>query len=335
MTPLRVLFAGTPDVALPALDLLMSDDRFDIVAVLTNPDRPRGRSRRPEPSPVALRARELGLELLQPQRPGDAAERIAATGAQVGAVVAYGALLPERVLQSLPMGFVNLHFSVLPRWRGAAPVQHAIRAGDTTVGVSVFQLDEGMDTGPVLRILELPMPSDIDAGDLLDMLAVAGAPLLAEGLLGLAAGEQAQPQSASGATLAPKLGPADAAVDWTLPAEQVARIVRSVTPRPGARTTLGSETIKVAGVRVTDIADASDTRALAASRDDGDDLEGGDLGPGTIVADEQGIVVTCGSGHVRIGRVQFPGRPWTGTADQVRGRRLASGMVLGGRPGAI
>ena len=310
MTPLRVLFAGTPEVAVPSLDLLLADERFEVVAVLTNPDRPRGRSGRPEPSPVAARAREVGLTLLQPERPVDALEALVATGAEVGAVVAYGALLPERVLGALPHGFVNLHFSVLPRWRGAAPVQHAIRAGDVTTGATVFRLDRGMDTGPILRSLELPMPQGIDAGELLDRLAVEAAPLLAEGLLALAAGEEARAQAADGATLAPKLAPTDAEIDWRLGAEQIGRMIRSVTPRPGAHTNLGPDRVKLAGVTVEPDAAAS---------------------PGTVITDADGIVVACGDGALRIARIQFPGRPWTSTADQVRGRRLTTGMVLGPR----
>ena len=153
MKPIRVLFAGTPEVALPALDLLVADDRFRVVAVLTNPDRPRGSSATPQPSAVASRAAELALPLLQPQRVRDALDAIRDSGADVGAIVAYGSILPPAVLDALPLGFVNLHFSLLPRWRGAAPVQHAIRAGDAVTGVTAFRLDAGMDTGPVLRSL--------------------------------------------------------------------------------------------------------------------------------------------------------------------------------------
>jgi len=316
MTALRVLFAGTPDVALPALDLLLGDERFDVVAVLTNPDRPRGRSGRPEASPVALRARERGLPLLQPERPSDDLERIVATGAEVGAVVAYGALLPERVLTALPLGFVNLHLSLLPRWRGAAPVQHAIRAGDATTGASVFRLDAGMDTGPVLRTLELPMPTDVDAGDLLDLLAHEGAPLLAEGLVALAAGEDPRPQPTDGVTLAPKLRSRDAAIDWSRDAEEVARSIRSVTPRPGAFTFMGPDRLKFAGARVVEVVAEGDVPPV----------------PGTLHVDDAGVVVACAHGGVRLARVQFPGGPWTETIDQVRGRRLAAGVVLGAGP---
>jgi methionyl-tRNA formyltransferase len=166
--PVKVLFAGTPEVALPALDLLVADPRFDVVAVLTNPDRPRGRSATPQPSAVASRARDLGVPLLQPERVRDAADAIRGSGADVGAIVAYGSILPPAVLEALPLGFVNLHFSLLPRWRGAAPVQHAIRAGDTVTGVTAFRLDAGMDTGPVLRTLERPISDGMDAGALLD-----------------------------------------------------------------------------------------------------------------------------------------------------------------------
>jgi methionyl-tRNA formyltransferase len=312
MTPLRVLFAGTPEVALPALELLVDDPRFVVAAVLTNPDRARGRSGRAEPSPVAVRAHELGLPVLQPARPADAIVDISATGAQVGAVVAYGALLPERVLDALPLGFVNLHFSLLPRWRGAAPVQHAIRSGDATTGVTVFRLDRGMDTGPVLCTMERPIPDGIDAGALLDLLATEGAPLLVEGLLALAAGAEPSAQRSEGVTLAPKLGAEEASIDWTLDAEHVARVIRSVTPRPGAHTVLGPDRLKVAGVSAV--------------------LPGEAGPPGTLTADDAGIIVACGRGAIRIQRVQFPGRPWSTAIEQTRGRRLATGMVLGARP---
>lgn len=307
----RVLFAGTPEVALPALDVVDADERLRLVGVLTNPDRPRGRSGRPVASPVAQRALELGVPLLQPERVGDAVEAISATGADVGAVVAYGSILPLAVLEALPLGFVNLHFSLLPRWRGAAPVQHALRAGDRVTGVSAFRLDEGMDTGPILRTLEVGIPEDVDAGVLLEALAVAGAPVLRDALVAVAAGEPGTAQPDQGATSAPRILAADAVVPWDAEAEVVARTVRSLTPRPGATTTLEGGRVKVAGASV-----ASDGTPGAA--------------PGTIVAaDAAGLVVACGRGSVRIAQVQVAGRPWASAADQVRGRRLAVGMVLG------
>jgi len=324
VSPVRVLFAGTPDVALPALDLLVADDRFDVVAVLTNPDRPRGRSRTPQPSPVAVRARALGLPLLQPERPRDAVATIHGTGAEIGAIVAYGSILPPSVLAALPLGFVNLHFSLLPRWRGAAPVQHAIRAGDRVTGVTAFRLDEGMDTGPVLRTLEQPIGVHHDTGVLLAELAAVGAPVLADALLAVAAGETGTPQPDTGVTLAPRIDGADATIRWDRSAVEVARHVRSVTPRPGAVTTLAGERLKVADVRAVDL----------SARDGGDAgvvlQAAGAVRPGTILAEDgSDLLVRCGEGAVRVGRVQLSGRPWTSAGDQVRGRRLAVGMVLG------
>jgi len=317
--PIRVLFAGTPAVALPALDLLVADDRFRVVAVLTNPDRPRGRSATPQPSAVASRAAELALPLLQPQRVRDAVGAIRDSGADVGAIVAYGSILPPAVLDALPLGFVNLHFSLLPRWRGAAPVQHAIRAGDAVTGVTAFRLDAGMDTGPVLRSLERRISDLIDAGALLAQLAVEGAPVLVEALLAVANGEPGTPQPVDGATLAPRIGAADAVVDWRRPACDVAAHVRSVTPRPGASTTLAGEPLKIAGALL-----------VRPSPDVLPDVPADDIQPGTVVnTDGEGIVVRCGDGLVHIARLQLPGRAWTAAADLVRGRRLAVGMVLG------
>lgn len=325
MSAVRVLFAGTPDVAVPALDLLVADPRLDVVAVLTNPDRPRGRSKELVPSPVAVRARELRVALLQPERARDAVAAIGATGAEIGAVVAYGSILPAAVLAALPLGFVNLHFSLLPRWRGAAPVQHAIRAGDTVTGVSAFRLDEGMDTGPLLRTLQRPITEQDDAGGLLDALAVAGAPVLAEALLAVVAGETGTPQPPTGSTLAPRIDGADATVRWGATAVEVARHIRSVTPRPGAATTLSGGRLKVAGAQVADaeVADAEVT-------DVGAPVGVAVPTPGTVVAaDGTGIVVRCGEGAVHIERVQLAGRAWGAAGDQVRGRRLEVGMVLG------
>ena len=319
MKPIRVLFAGTPEVALPALDLLVADDRFRVVAVLTNPDRPRGRSATPQPSAVASPAAELALPLLQPQRVRDAVGAIRDSGADVGAIVAYGSILPPAVLDALPLGFVNLHFSLLPRWRGAAPVQHAIRAGDAVTGVTAFRLDAGMDTGPVLRSLERRISDLIDAGALLAQLAVEGAPVLVEALLAVANGEPGTPQPVDGATLAPRIGAADAVVDWRRPACEVAAHVRSVTPRPGASTTLAGEPLKIAGALL-----------VRPSPDVLPDVPADDIQPGTVVhTDGEGIVVRCGDGLVHIARLQLPGRAWTAAADLVRGRRLAVGMVLG------
>jgi methionyl-tRNA formyltransferase len=308
----RVVFAGTPDVAVPALDALVADPRVTVVGVLTNPARPRGRTGSPVDPPVAVRARELGLPVLQPERPADALDDLAALAADVGAVVAYGAILPPAVLAVPRRGWVNLHFSLLPRWRGAAPVQHAVGAGDAVTGVTVFRLDAGMDTGPILRRVEEPLPSDADAGDLLDRLAVIGAPVLVEGALAAAAGEEGDPQPAEGATTAPRLGPDDAVVVWDAEAAAVARAVRAVTPRPGASTRARAGGVKLAGVAVVDVPVPAGTR------------------PGTVLgADGDAVVVACGTGAVRVDRLQPAGRRWAPAADVLRGRGLAVGEVLG------
>ena len=314
--PVRVVVAGTPDVALPSLAALIADPRIDVVGVLTNPARPRGRRVAPVDPPVATRAHELGLPLLQPERPTDALDALTALAPTVGAVVAYGALLPPPVLAVPSAGWVNLHFSLLPRWRGAAPVQHAIRAGDAVTGVTVFRLDIGMDTGPVLGRVEHRLDPSRDAGEVLTELAGVGAPLLVEGVLAAARGEPGVPQPVDRVTLAPRLGPADAAVDWTAEAPVVDRAIRSVTPRPGAVTTAPSGPLKVAGSRVLAPDAAAGTGPPAR--------------PGTVLGlDGTDLVVACATGAVAVARVQPAGRTWMAAADAVRGRRVAVGDVLG------
>lgn len=309
--PVRVVFAGTPDVAVPALDALVAAPGLEVVAVIANPARPKGRRGSPIDPPVAVRARELGLPVLQPERPVEVRDRLAELTVDIGAVVAYGALLPPALLAVPRAGWVNLHFSLLPRWRGAAPVQHAIRAGDTVTGVTVFRLDAGMDTGPVLRQATVPIPPDAETGGLLGLLAQVGAPVLVDGVRAAVAGEPGRAQDADGVTLAPRLRPDDGLVPWTADAVEVARTIRAVTPRPGARTVARGGTLKVAG------AAASGTDApLGAS-------------PGEVLGtDDTAILVACGTGAVRIDRVQPAGRRWVAAADAVRGRLLAIGDVL-------
>jgi len=315
VAPLRVLFAGTPEVAVPTLAALLGDERFEVVGVLTNPDRPRGRRAEPQSPPVALAARAAGIPILQPERARDAIEDIAALAPDIAAVVAYGALLPEDVLDRVPHGFLNLHFSLLPRWRGAAPVQHAVRAGDEVTGVSVFVLDRGMDTGPLLRRVEVPLPATADAGDLLDELALVGAPVLLDALLARAAGEAPVPQPSEGVTLAPKLTAADATVDFSLPASVVARRIRSVSPRPGAMTSWGERKVKVA--------------APLVAPSGGGGLEPVAVVPGTVIRAGAEVVVACGEGLLSLGRLQLEGRRWLPADEFVRGTRLTVGTVLG------
>jgi methionyl-tRNA formyltransferase len=306
---LRVLFVGTPEVALPSLRVLLEDPACTVVGVLTNPDRPRGRSDRPEPSPVAVAAAVHGLPLLRPERASDAVDAIGALAPDVAVVVAYGALLPTTVLEVPRLGFVNLHFSLLPRWRGAAPVQHAIRAGDPATGVSVFVLDDGMDTGPMLRQVTVPIGADEDAGDLLERLAELGAPVLRDAVHALAAGEVPTPQPELGATRAGKLTPADAVIDWTGGADEVARNIRSVSPRPGARTLWNGGALKLRGPA------AVPGRAAPA---------------GTVIASDDGaLVVACGTGALRLAEVQPAGARWASSEDFVRGHPRIVGAVLG------
>lgn len=324
MPVLRVLFAGTPEVAVPALDALLDDPRIEVVAVLTNPDRPRGRRGAPVPSPIAERAAAAGIPVLQPERPSEVVAGLMALRADVAAVVAYGSLLPPEVLASTRLGFVNLHFSLLPRWRGAAPVQHALRAGDAVTGVSVFVIDAGMDTGPLLRTRELQVPDGVDSGELLDLLAAVGAPVLIEGLLALAAGERSVRQLQVGATLAPKLRAGDAELDWRTSAVELDRHVRSVSPRPGAVTELRGARCKVARTRVLGAEVPPETSGAA---------EGGavaPVAPGTVMSiGPAGAVVACGSGLLEVALLQPAGRAWRSADELGRGRMLAPGDVLG------
>src|SRR5688572_6547605 len=232
----RLVFAGTPAVSVPSLDALL-DSRHEVVAVVSRPDAPAGRGRRLSRSPVAARATEAGVEILTPPTPRDPEflQRLRALAPDCCPVVAYGALVPPQALAVPRHGWVNLHFSLLPAWRGAAPVQHAIRHGDDITGATTFRLDEGMDTGPVFGTLtEAVRPTDT-SGDLLDRLATAGAGLLVATLDGIESGAvTAVPQPAEGVSMAPKLGTDDARVDWTVPSMHVDRLVRACTPDPGA-----------------------------------------------------------------------------------------------------
>jgi methionyl-tRNA formyltransferase len=309
---LRVLFAGTPAVAVASLEALIAADDIDVVAVLTNPDRPRGRRGVALAPPVAVAARAYGITVLQPERPDAALEAIGALSPDVAAVVAYGSILSRSLLEIPTFGCVNLHFSLLPRWRGAAPVQHALRAGDDVTGVSVFRLDEGLDTGPVLRQVPVPIQAGEDAGMLLDRLAVLGAEVLLEGVRAAAAGEPGRPQAPEGVTLAPKLGAGDALVPWDQPAVAIDRLIRSVTPRPGARTQLRGRALKLARPEVVAVAGVGV--------------------PGTVLARDEGLVVQCGQGAIALQELQLEGRRWVSAAEFARGDQVMVGELLGGRP---
>lgn len=308
---MRVVFLGTPDVAVPSLQALLDADDVEVVAVVTNPDRPKGRSRTPQPPPVKVAAQAAGVPVWQPDRPREVLDDLRDLAPDACAVVAYGALLPADVLAAGGAGFVNLHFSLLPRWRGAAPVQHALRAGDATTGVTTFVLDEGMDTGPVLRRVEVDVDPDETAGELLDRLADLGGPVLVDSVRDLVGGVAPEPQPAAGATLAPKITPDDVAIDFTAPARQVVDLVRSASPVPGAHTTLDGTRFKVYRAHLVE--------------------DGGPAGaPGELVAtDGQGPVVACGEGAIRLVEVQPAGKGRMDAAAWANGARPAPGTVLG------
>ncbi len=251
---MRLLFAGTPEVALPALDRLLAGPH-EVVAVLTRPDAGAGRGRRTAASPVAERAAAAGLEVLRPPSPRDPGfqRRLAELAPDCAPVVAYGALLPETVLGVPAHGWVNLHFSLLPAWRGAAPVQHALLAGDEVTGATTFRIVQALDAGPVLgTTTESVRPADT-AGDLLGRLATSGAELLAATLDGLESGRlHGVEQPADGITLAPRVTVDDARVRWDDPAFAVDRRIRACTPAPGAWTTLAGERLKLGPVVLAD-----------------------------------------------------------------------------------
>ncbi len=309
---MRLVFAGTPEVAVPALDALIASERHEVVAVVTRPDAPAGRGRRLVASPVAERAEEAGIEVLKPNRPRDEEflARLREIGPDCCPVVAYGALLPKVALDIPARGWVNLHFSLLPAWRGAAPVQHAILAGDQITGASTFLIEEGLDSGPVYgTVTEEVRPTDT-SGDLLTRLAFAGSGLLAATMDGIEDGTlQAVPQPADGVSLAPKLTVEDAQVDWAAPALRVDRVVRGCTPAPGAWTVFRGERLKL----------------VAAHPLPG---EAG-LAPGDLAVGKNHVHVGTGSHAVELLWVQPQGKKPMRAADWARGVRIAPGERLG------
>ncbi|GAA2414553.1 methionyl-tRNA formyltransferase [Streptomyces coeruleofuscus] len=310
---MKLVFAGTPEVAVPALDALLASERHEVAAVVTRPDAPAGRGRRLVASPVAERAEEAGIEVLKPAKPKDPEflERLGEIGPDCCPVVAYGALLPRVALDVPAHGWVNLHFSLLPAWRGAAPVQHAIMAGDEITGASTFLIEEGLDSGPVYgTVTEEIRPTDT-SGDLLTRLAFAGAGLLAATMDGIEDGTlKAVPQPAEGVSLAPKVNVEDARIDWTAPALRVDRMVRGCTPAPGAWTVFRGERLKL--IQVTPVPDRTD------------------LAPGQISAGKNNVYVGSGSYAVELAWVQAQGKKPMRAADWARGVRIADGERLGG-----
>jgi methionyl-tRNA formyltransferase len=287
----------------------------EVLAVVTRPDAPAGRGRRLTASPVGELAAEHGLEVLKPGRPRepDFVQRLAELAPDCCPVVAYGALLPQQVLDVPVHGWVNLHFSLLPAWRGAAPVQRALMAGDQVTGASTFRLDAGMDTGPVFGVMtETVRPNDT-SGDLLARLAEAGAGLLVATLDGIADGSLSPvPQPTEGVSLAPKVEVADAQVDWSAPAARVDRLVRGCTPAPGAWTTVDGDRLKLGPVEPVPHPEG-----------------GGVLAPGVLEVGRRDVLVGTGTGPVRLSTVQPPGKRPMPAADWARGARKQSGDEVG------
>lgn len=305
---MRVLFAGTPAVAVPSLDALV-EAGFDVVAVLTRPDAPVGRKRVLTPSPVAARAAELGIEVIRAARvDAEATARIADVNPDVAAIVAYGGLVPPAALAVPRHGWINLHFSLLPAWRGAAPVQRAVMAGDDVTGAVTFLLEEGLDTGPVFGTLTESVGPEDTAGELLERLSRSGAVLLAQTLSAIGAGKaSAQPQAGE-VSLAPKLTLEDGHLKWSHPALAISRQARGVTPEPGAWTMLDGQRVKLEPVRLR-----PDVTTLA---------------PGALALHGKSVLVGTGSHAVELTRIQPAGKKMMAAADWARGMASLESVVF-------
>ncbi|KRV80092.1 methionyl-tRNA formyltransferase [Pseudomonas citronellolis] len=309
---LRIVFAGTPEFAAEHLKALL-DTPHQIVAVYTQPDRPAGRGQKLMPSPVKQLAAQHGLPVLQPPtlRAPEAQAELAALQPDLMVVVAYGLILPQAVLDIPRLGCINSHASLLPRWRGAAPIQRAVQAGDAESGVTVMQMEAGLDTGPMLLKVSTPISAEDTGGSLHDRLARLGPPAVVEAIAGLAAGTlKGEVQDDALATYAHKLSKDEAKLDWSRPAVELERAVRAFDPWPVCHTTLNGEPLKVWAARLGE-GRGEPGKILGASRD--------------------GLLVGCGKGSLLLTRVQLPGGKPLAFADLFNSRReqFASGLVLG------
>ncbi len=302
---MRVVFMGTPEFAVPALEALVAAGH-EVVCVYCQPPRPAGRGKAPRPGPVHRRAEELGLAVRHPERLRDPAEQaaFAALGAEVAVVAAYGLILPQAVLDAPVRGCLNIHASLLPRWRGAAPIQRAIMAGDAETGVCIMAMEAGLDTGPVLLRREVPIGPQDTSGTLHVRLAALGAEMIVAALERLD-DLVAEPQPEAGVTYAAKIDKAEALVDWTRPAAEVDRLIRGLSPFPGAWCAIGGERVKLLLSEVAEGAGA----------------------PGTVLDDL--LTVACGSGAVRIIELQRAGRAAAPAEAVLRGFPVPVGSVLG------
>ncbi|HJQ00183.1 MAG TPA: methionyl-tRNA formyltransferase [Jatrophihabitans sp.] len=310
---MRLLFAGTPEVALPSLRALLDHPGHDVVAVLTRPDAPSGRGRRLSPSPVGQLAAEVGLPVLRPAKLSEPEllSQLAELAVDCAPVVAFGALLREPALSIPRHGWVNLHLSLLPAWRGAAPVQHALLHGDDTTGATTFQIGPGLDDGPVYGVMtERIRPTDT-SGELLARLAVGGAALLVATLDGIADGSlRPQPQPTDGVSHAPKLTVADAEIRFNQPAQAIDRRIRACTPEPGAWTRFRDGRLKLGPVSLVAATDRM-------------------LRPGELAVDRHGVLVGTATGPVLLGTVQPAGKRPMPAAGWANGARLTADDCLG------
>ncbi|MBE9637667.1 methionyl-tRNA formyltransferase [Salipiger mangrovisoli] len=302
---MRVVFMGTPDFSVPVLEALVGAGH-EIAAVYSQPPRPAGRGKKDRPSPVQARAEALGLEVRHPVslKQADEQAAFAALNADVAVVVAYGLLLPQAILDAPARGCLNIHASLLPRWRGAAPIHRAILSGDLETGVCIMQMEAGLDTGPVLLREALKIGAEETTGELHDRLSEMGARLIVTALERLDMLE-AVPQPAAGVTYAQKIDKAEAVLDWSLPAEEVSRRIRGLAPFPGAWTMVGDQRIKLLGARVVP----------------------GEGAPGEAL--DESFVIACGSGAVRVTRAQRAGKGAQDAETFLRGMKVPAGTVLG------
>jgi methionyl-tRNA formyltransferase len=308
----KSVFFGTPEFAVPSLEAVARVTSVELV--VSQPDRPAGRGRRVSPTPVKAAAGRLGLEVAQPQKLGDPAflERLEAAGADLVFVTAYGKILPRRILEMPRLGCVNLHASLLPRHRGAAPIQWAIMRGDAATGLSLMLMDEGMDTGPVLATWSTTIGDGETAGELSERLAAASGPFIERELPRYLAGQLEPVDQGEGATLAPRLCPEDGIVDWCRPAAEIMRQVRAVTPWPGAHTCAEGRQMRVHEVRLP-------------GPDDEEPPEGD---PGTLFCGRGKMKVRCGEGWLEIRMIQPSGKRCMEADAYLRGARLGPCVVL-------
>ncbi|MFU8882102.1 MAG: methionyl-tRNA formyltransferase [Rhodobacterales bacterium] len=302
---MRVVFMGTPDFSVPVLDALVAAGH-EVLAVYCQPPRPSGRGKKETPTPVHARAQALGLPVRHPAslKGADAQAEFAAWQADVAVVVAYGLILPQTVLDAPRHGCLNIHASLLPRWRGAAPIHRAIMAGDTETGICIMQMEAGLDTGPVLLRAATPIGAEETTGQLHDRLSQMGASLIVDALSRLGDLE-AIPQPADGVTYATKIAKAEAAIDWSLPATEVDRLIRGLSPFPGAWSAAGGQRIKLLASRLVT------------------DVGAGQAAPGEVLDDA--LRVACGTGAVQLLRLQRAGRGAQDAGEFLRGMPMPKG----------